>query len=252
MHYTISLRWGILYKCGSCYNWEKALSSVPPNSIILCTCQSLSICITWDSCAVLMAHLKFDLLLMSPKRKCGILQVTKVAAGAVVPGICPGNVWTWFEELTWRLLVFAALWTWEGSLGGTRLSVLWECPETFLWCAWLIIAFLAEVCHFARMLSSLMCCCNCFVHLPFRLDLMLLLRLVNFPEWEKTPSCWGRLWGLAAALPGTSSIPATSIVLDALRPRHSAWELRRLLLQRKDLHTDLLRHLQSKDLGAEG
>lgn len=180
-------------------------------------------------------------------------------ASAVVPGICPGNVWTWIlEELTWRLLVFAALRPWEGSLGGARL---WECPEMFLWHGWLIIALLVEVCHFARRLSSLMCCCNCFVHLPFRLNLMLLLRLVNFPEWEKNTQQLGWSLGIGSGLAWNrrtsgrwcpSGVPATSTAPDAPWPRHRAWELHRLLLHRKDWQTDLLRHLLSKDLGSEG
>lgn len=90
-------------------------------------------------------------------------------------------------------------------------------PEMFLWSGWLI-AFLAEVCHFARRLSSLICCCTRFVHLPFRLDLMLLLRLVNFPEREKTPSSWGDLWGLAAALLGMGAELAGGAQAASLPP----------------------------------
>lgn len=46
------------------------------------------------------------------------------------------------------------------------------------------------ICHFVKSLNSMVSCCGT-EHLPFRCDLVFLVRLVNFLEWEKTKCDWG-------------------------------------------------------------
>lgn len=80
--------------------------------------------------------------------------------------------------------------------------------------------------------SVVSCCCTHLVHLHFRCDLIILVRLVNFLGWEKTWCDWGGSRTLAGAVlwngnrtgwtVSLNSVSATSTILIALWPGRNA------------------------------
>lgn len=197
---------------------------------------------------------------MCPKRKYGIFRVTNVFAGVVVSGVCPGNVWTWFGRVDVKSAGLCCLGDRRRFSHGAQVSVLWECPrdvplERLAHCLSCWGLSLCKKAKFTDLLLYPLCA------FAFQTWSDAFIKVGEFPRAGENTQQLGWSLGIGSGLAWNGSragrwcpsgVPATSTTPDALWLRHSAWELRGLLLQRKDLQTDLLHGLKTKDLGSGG